>query len=177
MKTAGSWTVADSFRCLNNKKCDELEIIQPGDGIDQGCGTATGKEAVDILILLGIHHRADGLTQQVGVHRHLAPVVGGLTEQAANIRHRLALAFAGAAYQIEQPFDFRVIGDDFAILADINKIIRVQAIVLMDVDAFVPIAQREHNTRRQAPRRIGGHHGIHTGWEISQIAIGFDVIQ
>ena len=37
----------------------------------------------------------------------------------------------------------------------------MEAIVLIDVDAFVAIAQREHDTRRQAPRRVGGHDGVH----------------
>ena len=115
------------------------------------------KEAVDVFVFLGVHHGANCLAEQAGIHLHLAPVVGGLTEQAANIGHRQALAFAGAAHQIEQAFDFGVIGNDLAVLADVDKVIGMEAIVLIDVDAFVAIAQREHDTRRQAPRRVGGH--------------------
>ena len=81
------------------------------------------KEAVDVFVRLGIHHGADGLAEQVGIHLHLAPVVGGLAKQAAHIRHRQALAFAGATHQIEQAFDFGVIGNDLAVLADVGKVI------------------------------------------------------
>jgi len=53
----------------------------------------------------------------------------------------LALAFTGTAHQIEQAFDFGVVGDDFAVLPDVDQVIGVQAVVLVDVDAIVAVAR------------------------------------
>jgi hypothetical protein len=54
--------------------------------------------------------------------------------------NRFTTALAGGPNQVEQPLDFRVVDDDFAIISQVDEIVWVQAIELVYINALVPVA-------------------------------------
>ena len=90
---------------------------------------------------------------------HIAAIVGGAVKRVASGKYRLTAAFAGAACQVQQTFDFGVLGDDVAILPYMDEIKRVQAVVLgimlymcfaVQMGVQLAIPKRKDNARSQA---------------------------
>ena len=77
--------------------------------------------------------------------------------------------------------DLGVVVDHLAIAADIDEVVRMQAIVprLMggDVDLGVAIAQREDHARLQPELRIGRDDGMHAVGHVAGLPVGLDVVQ
>jgi hypothetical protein len=71
---------------------------------------------------------------------HLAAIGRFLIEQETGICNRLGLSLTAGANQIQQTFDFGVIVNDFPLAINVDEVIRVQAVVLTDVDAWIPVA-------------------------------------
>jgi hypothetical protein len=51
----------------------------------------------------------------------------------------LALAFAAPPHQVEQAFNFGVVGNHVTGLADVDQVIWMQTVLLVDVDALVNV--------------------------------------
>ena len=61
-------------------------------------------------------------------------------------------ALAGFAGEIEEAFDLGVLDDDLAVLADVDQVVRVEAVELVDVDAVLAVAEGKDGSGVEAAR-------------------------
>ncbi len=103
-----------------------------------------GEEAVDVALFGDLDHRADRRGEQLGVVAHLGAFAGRRVEDAVDAADRLVVGLAAGADQVEQMLDLGVVGDDVAVVVEVDEVVRVEAVV--PVDALV-------GRRRCAARR------------------------
>ena len=112
-----------------------------------------GEKAVEVFVFLHINNGSNRLGKQTGIRRHVPPVVSGFIERPVRGGDWVWLVATGGTGKVEKLFHFGVLGDDLAIVPQVKQVIRMQAVLLVDVDAVVAIAKRVDNAGVQDPER------------------------
>ena len=117
-------------------------------------GFAAGEEAVEVLLLLHVDHGADRLCKQVGVGApcrrpsFVARLNGRYTSGSGSLR-----SLQAARARSSKLLHLGVVGDDVPVVREVDEVVRVQAVLLVDVHAIVAIAQREDDAGHEAHAR------------------------
>ena len=70
---------------------------------------------------------------------HLSPVICAFIENAADVANGLDAPFATGSDQVEHALDLCMVSDDLTVSSDVDKVERVQPVLLVDIDAVVNV--------------------------------------
>lgn len=89
----------------------------------------------------------------------------------------VSMPLTAAAHEVQQALHFGVIVDDLAIAPDVDEVVRVQPVVLVDVDLGVAIAQGKDHPRLQTQGRICRYYGVHTVRHMARFAMCLNLVE
>ena len=107
--------------------------------------------------------------------RHVPSVFRFLIESAAQRLVWLGMSLADQPHPIQQLLRAQVVADHFAVLADIDHIKRMQAVLVADVHIIADVSQDENHPWRHIIR--GGYDGMHPVGRVLHVVMVLDVFQ
>ena len=111
----------------------------------------------------------------MGINTHTSAVIRRLVEIAAHVCQRLILATAGKAQLVQQLFRRQMVADNFAILANIYGVKRMQKIFSVYIYVIRAVFQHVNYTRRTFLTRR--HNSMQAKGCFIQLAMRFDIFQ
>ena len=139
---------------------------------------AVAEQAVDVALVGDVDHRVDSGGEQLGVGGHVGAVPGGLVEDPGHLGDGFVVGPAAGADQVEQVLDLGVVGDDVALVVEVDQVVGVQPVAAVDAASSALMLRSANITPgMQSLVGVGGHDGVQALGGGGQVAVLLHVVE